>query len=421
MADAFNTMTTLTGLHKEIYGEGPVEAVANFAYLQKNIPFEERAQVGNKYHFPVVLSQEQGFTYSKNNNGAFTLNESIPAEMGDAQVEPSQILLKSTIDYESAFRSAKGGKKAFKDGVGLVVENMRQALQKRVEIELLYGRTGLGAVNAGTTSATTFVISQASWSPGIWSGMKGADLMYIDPTFATARDTSEILAVGVNLNTRTVTTPNAQTLTAADLVFFKGQVEAAGTPVHHSMVGIDKMCTTTSGTLFNISGTTYPDTWLAAPEQTSSGQLTMAKIMAGVSEVVNRGCMEDLVALVSPKAYEVLNSDMAALRRLDASYRFSKVDSGANALTFHGQNGKLEIVPHLFVKWGDVFIFPPSNLVRIGSTDVTFKRPNTAGGESEIYRESTSSAGFELRGYTAQAIVPKRLSWMIKLSGVTYS
>lgn len=419
MADTANTTSTLDGLFLDVIGDGPIRAPANFAWFQKEIPFSERGQSGGVYRFPVVLTNEHGVTRSKANNGAFTINDSVAAELKDAQVEPSQLLLKSVIDYESAFRARDGGKRAFEDAVGLVVKNMVQAIQKHLELDFLYGRTGW-AVEASSAS-TSIVINEEHWSPATFSGMKGARVQVINADFEADEDTDETIA-SVNLGTRTLVVGNAQTLDAGDLLFFYGSVTsgASDTEVHHSMVGIDEMTTHTTGTLFNISSTTYSDTWRAAAEATSTGQLTMAKIMNAVTDVVGRGCLEDLVCLVSPKAFEVLNTDMAALRRLDSGYRHSKVDSGANSLCFYGMNGKLDIVPHLFVKQGDAFIFPPKNLVRIGSTEPTFKRPHT-NGQVEIFREATSSAGFELRLYTAQALVPKRLSWMKKLSGITYA
>lgn len=421
MTDVDNTVTTMASNLKEIYGDGPIPLVPKFAWCRENIEFSQKDLVGGYYHNSVLLSSENGVTYSKPRNGAFAINDSVAAEMGDAKVEPSQILIKATVDYESAYRATKGGKQAFVDTVGLVVQNMVESANKRLEIEFLYGQTGIGAVNANTSGSADLVISAATWSPGIWSGLKGAYVSVIDANFDAAEDTSEKIA-GIAPSTRTITLTNTQTLDAGDLLFFLGQVEAAGggAEVHHSMVGLDKMTTTTSGTLFNINVGTYADTWQAAPEQTSTAQLTMAKIMAGVSEVVNRGCMEDLVCLLSPRAFEVLNSDMAALRRLDGSYRYSKVESGAEKLAFFGQNGKLEIVPHLFVKWGDAFIFPPKRMKRIGSTELSFKRPGM-GGDEPMVREATSNAGFEIRAYTAQAIFPERLNWLVKLSGITYA
>lgn len=419
MADVANTTTTLTGLFKDVLGDGPIQLLPKANWMQRNIEFNEAQMVGGKYRQSVVLTHEHGVTYSKANNGAFALNEAVAAELGDAQIEPSQLVMKSTIDYESAFRAAGGGKKAFADSVGLVIKNMVEALSKRVEIDLLYGQSGIGAIDAATSATTSMVISEASYSPGIWAGIKGGFVQIINSDLAADEDTSEKVA-SFAPSTRTLVVTAAQTLDAGDLVFFLGQVEAAGTPVHHSMVGLNKMATTTTGTLFNINVGTYADSWQAAPEKTSTAQLSMAKVMNAVSELVNRGCMEDLVCLLSPRAYEVLNTDMAALRRLDSSYRHSKADSGSESLCFYGQNGKLEIVPHLYVKWGDTFIMPPKRMKRIGSTEITFKRPG-ANKDQEIFRESTTTAGFELRAYTSQALLPDRLNWIIKLSGLTYA
>lgn len=419
MADAPNTTSTLTGLFKEVLGDGPIKLLPKANWMQRNIDFSEKEQVGGKYRQSVVLTHEHGVTYSKANNGAFALEEAVAAHLGDVQVEPSQHVMKSTIDYESAYRSAKGGKKAFADGVLLVIQNMVESLSKRVEIDLLYGRSGIGVVNAGTSGTAALVVSEASYSPGIYAGIKGAKVHVINAGLAADEDSSEVVASFAPA-TRTLTLTSSLTLDAGDLIYFKGQVEAGGTPVHHSMVGLDSMCTTTTGSLFNVSTTDYADSWQAAPEKTSTGQLTMAKIMAGASELVNRGCMEDLTVLMSPRAYEVLNTDMSALRRVDSSYRFSKVESGSESLCFYGQNGKLEIVPHLYVKWGDAFILPPKQMKRIGATEITFKRPNGSG-DTEIFKESTDVAGFELRAYTSQALLPNRLNWLIKLSGITYA
>jgi hypothetical protein len=421
MSDVPNTTTTLTGLFKEVVGDGPIQLLPKANWCQRNIDFDEKDMVGGKFRQSCVLTHEHGVTYSKANNGAFAINEAVAAVLGDVQIEPSQLVIKAVIDYESAFRASKGGKKAFADSVGLVVNNMTSSLAKRLEIDFLYGQCagGIGLVNAATSSTTALVVSEASYSPGIFSGIKGAYVQLINAAFAADEDTSELVASFAPA-TRTLTVTNNQTLDAGDVIAFLGQIESGSPPVYHSMIGLDAMSTTTSGTLFNINVGTYADSWQAAPEKTSTGQISMAKIMNGVAELVNRGCMEDLVCLLSPRAYEVLNTDMAALRRLDSSYRYSKAESGTESLCFYGQNGKLEIVPHLYVKWGDAFILPPKQMKRIGSTEITFKRPG-ATGDQEIFRESTTTAGFELRAYTAQALLPNRLNWLIKLSGLTYA
>jgi hypothetical protein len=418
MAEAPNTVgsTSLNALIKDVLHDAVVNTVPQHSALQQRIPFTQKN--GRKYLVPVWLTGEHGVTYSKPDNGAFALEESVAAVSQEAQVEPYQIVEKATMSYEAAFRMDGGGRKAHVDGIKAVMENVTDSLRKRVELELLYGQSvyGLGLVNAATTASASLVVSEGSWSPGIWSGMKGAKIAILDDGLASAEDTDEPI-VSVNLATRTITVTNVQTLDAGDVLFFKGAVVAGGTPTWHSMPGLEAIATNT-GTLFNISAATY-ELWKGSTVS-GVGQPTMAKIMNAVSYAVQRGCMEDLIYLCSPRQFEVLNTDLAALRRLDGSYRSSKAESGSESLTFYGQNGKLEIVPHLFVKDGDGFILPPKQMKRLGSTDITFKRPSAGGGDQMVL-ETSAAAGFELRAYTAQSLFCEKPAWLVKLSGITYA
>jgi hypothetical protein len=413
MADSPNTVgsTSLNAIIKDLHG-----AIVNTNYshskLQELIPFEVKN--GRKYLVPVWLTGEHGVTYSKPDNGAFTLEESVAAIAQEAQVEPYQIAEKATMSYEAAFRTDGGGQKAAIDGVTAVMKNVTEQLRKRVEIDLLYGQVGIGTTEASSAS-TSVVIESGSYAAGIWAGMKGAKLAILNSDLAAAEDTDETIST-VNLGTRTLVVGNAQTLDAGDVVFFKGAVTAGSPAVHNSMPGIQKIATNT-GSLFNIDAATY-ELWKGT-EVTSVGTPTMAKILNAVSYAVQRGCMEDLVYVCSPKQFEVLNTDLAALRRLDASYRHSKVESGAESLCFYSQNGKLEIIPHLFCKDGDGFVIPIKRMKRMGSTDITFRRPSANGAEQMVL-ESSAAAGFELRAYTAQSIFCERPAFLVKLSGITY-
>ena len=42
---AYNTVSTLDGLFKVIYGEGPVKAVPEVAILQKEVKFEKSSKI----------------------------------------------------------------------------------------------------------------------------------------------------------------------------------------------------------------------------------------------------------------------------------------------------------------------------------------------------------------------------------------
>jgi hypothetical protein len=94
-------------------------------------------------------------------------------------------------------------------------------------------------------------------------------------------------------------------------------------------------------------------------------------------------------------------TEQAALRQYDYSYRSSVAENGAQEITFHGQNGKVEIVPSIYVKEGYSYVLPMDECTRVGSTDITFRRP---GQGDEFFRELENNAGFELRAYTDQAL-----------------
>lgn len=417
MADSPNTVGTgsLNAIIKDVLHDTVVKTVPEATKLQQMIPLEQKS--GRKYLVPVFLSDEQGITRSRPDNGAFTLEDSVPAVSQEAQVEPYQLVQKATMSYEAAFRTEGGGKRAYIDGVRAVMENMVSSLRKQVEIDLLHGQssTGIGVVNANTTSSTSFVINDATWAPGIWAGAKNSKIAILDAGLATAEDIDESVT-SINLNTKAITVGNAQSLDAGDIVYPKNAVVAGGTPTWNQMPGLQKIITN-SGTLFNIDASQYE--LFRGTTVSGVGTLTVAAVLNLVSYAVARGCMEDLVFLCSPKAFEKLNSTLADLRRLDASYRPSKVESGAENIVLHGQNGKLEIIPHLFMKDGEAFVFPVKQMKRLGATDITFKRPNANGGE-EMIKESAGVAGFELRAYTSQALFCQKPAWTVAASGITY-
>ncbi len=423
MSDTYNTTTTLNAAIKDLH-EDIVKAIPEQSKLQREYPIDTSKMNGRKVLVPVILTNAHGLTRSKANNGAFSLNDAVPMVVGEAQIEPAQLLIKEVVDYESVFRMDNGKASAHKPAVTLVMKAMVDSLSKDVEMDLLYGQSqsGYGVVNAGTSSSTSFVISAATWS-NYWYGANGKFIQIADTLWGADEDTSEKITA-IDPDTRTITVTNAQTLDAGDLLAPLGSVTTNATPssvVYHQMAGVDKIVTNTA-TLFNISASTYPDTW-KGNSVTVTGDPTMGKLMQGVSKVAGAGCNVGLIAWVSPKAYERLNSDFAALRRLDGGYRPSKVESGAESLVFYGQTGRLRVEPHPYVMDGHSFILPDkeSGLVkRYASTDITFRRQGGSGDE-DMAVESSGVAGFELRSYTGQQIFIHKPAWTAKVTGFSYT
>lgn len=160
-----NTTATLSGLFKDVYGDEIKNLMPEVAKLSKMVPFREAEKIGKKFRQPVVLAREHGVTYAAAGDGAFSINTPIAMQMGDAEIDGSQLLLASRIDYEAASK-ASSSKKAFLNGTQHLVETMMESMAHRLEVAMLYGQTGLGKQSAESGSGTdrVYTISTATFA-----------------------------------------------------------------------------------------------------------------------------------------------------------------------------------------------------------------------------------------------------------------
>lgn len=412
------TPSDLTGLFKEVYGDSVINLVPPSAKLVKSVPFIEREkELGNKYHQPVVVTYSHGVTYAAANAGAFALNATVAMSMQDAQVDAPQILLREALAYDAAAKASRGPK-AFVAATELLVETMMESTQKRLEIACWYGATGLGQVSAkSNTNATTEVLtlSVASWAAGIWAGMKNAKLNIYDASgvlISTSTDSVFTISVVDVANRKLTVTGTATGITALDAatlnfdIYFNGAKSA-------EMSGLDKIITNT-GSLFNIDAGVY-ELWKGNSYSAASTALTFGKVLSAISDAVNMGLDEKVTLWVNPKTWANLNSDLAALRRLDGSYKKSKGENGQENITYYGQNGEIEVMSHNIIKQGEAFVIPMKRVKRLGAQDISFKTP---GREDEIFLHLPDNAGFELRTYTDQQIFIETPARTVKITSI---
>ncbi len=355
-----------------------------------------------------MLAYPQGFTHAASGDGAFTLQDAIAGTMKDAQVQGSQIVLKEQIDYELISRALKG-RNAFRDSVGLVIENMQKSFRKRLEASLWYGQSGIGTVASLATN--TITITTAEFAPYIWAGSEGMLIEVFNGT--TSRGTATITAVDIDARTITLNSAPGGT-TGGDLLFFASA--NSGSSVFKECVGIHKILTTTSGTLFNVNVGTY-GLFKGTTYSLGSVAASFAAIRKGISKAVNKGLMEDLKIYVNPKTWDDMMTDLAALRRLPDS-KYEKYSIGAEAIEYYAQNGKAEIVPCGFVKEGYAYGLSVDHWKRVGAVDVVFGDPMF---QDQIFFHIPTKAGVEMRAYTNQAIFSDSPAKSIAFSGIVNS
>ncbi len=391
MSSTANSLQTLNGFFKEAYADKLKELIPDGVKLLNRIKFLSKdKQPGNLYHQPVILGMEHGVTFASSDEDAFNLNPPVAGVVRDAQVKGNPVVMRSLLGYTSASRAALGGQKAFMDATKFLVANMLRSMAKKLEIEMIYGQVGYGQVS--TAVGTLITIATAEWAPGIWAGAEGMPIEIRDATGVTSRGVSEVFSV--DMTNRTITLVSAIPGTVGtDVIWHKG---AYG----NEFPGIHKILSITTGSLFNINVGQY-NLFRGNLFDALGGALSFTKLNQATARAVEKGLDSSLLALVNPRGWSNMLSDQAALRRYDASYSDATIKNGSKSITFYSQNGEIEIEPSIYVKEGYAYLVATEEWFRVGSTDMTFKRP---GQGEEFFRDVENSAAYELRLYSDQAL-----------------
>jgi len=397
-----NSIQTLNGLFKEIYADKLEHLIPEGVKVYNLIKFAQRnKQPGNFYNQPVVLGLEHGLTFAAEDEGAFSLNPAVTGQIKNAQVRGFQMLLRSVMAYDAAYASLGGGAKAFEDGTKFLVANMMKSIVRKVEIALIYGQVGYGAV--ASTSGNAITITTAEWAPGMWAGSEN---MRIEIYSAAGTLRGDCKVISVDMDNRAVTVDALPaSVVATDVLFHFGAKDK-------EMPGIHKIIANASS-LFGISAAQY-SLW-KGNSYPAAGALSFTKLSAALARSVEKGLESSVVCLVNPRTWSTLMTDMAANRRLDSSYKSSISAMGSEVIEFFSQNGKIEIHSSIYVKEGYSYLIAVEDFLRIGSTDITFKQP---GKSDEFFRELENNAGFELRCYTNQSLFCKAPGKQTLISGI---
>lgn len=427
----YNDQTQLTGLFKQVYGNSVIDAFSFAAPLTaKRIKYEESAATGDYYNQPVDLVLEHSITAAATNTTPTYLALNA-GTMQNAQMRGAQLFGRAAVTYEAISRAAGEGKKAFESATKRVVKRLSLSHLKRLEMQILCGQSGIaiGSAISGTSTTRALVVSAETWSAARFSGMVGATLaMTSSAGVATAPVSGaagSFYISSVEPSTRTINiTANSSDATTMDTDWPAGGIlywESNGTITQFGatteMAGLSKWANM-SGTFANIACGTY-DLWNGNIYSTSTGVISFAKLVEAAEMVGAYGAVDKLCAVVSLKAFSVLNTDIAALRQFDSSYKQGDAKVGNTGITFMTSVGELEILPHPLQCDGKIQIFCPSEALRVGSTDITFIQRGS-GGEKLILESSTTPSG-EMRTYSNQALFIEQPRHVVELSGVTFS
>lgn len=409
-----NTLTSLQTAFKYVQEKKLNDLKPNSSIIYDKAPMGEAESLGRKFLVPVVLSYELGFTFG--DGSAFAYNDEVAGVYDELEIDCNPVVLKSRLSIEAADRMAKSDK-AVINHVALRAGQMKASLMRMAEIEMIHGRSGLGTISGNPSVNTTpdpdqatIVFTDATWAPGIWSGMIGA-VLEVRNGSSKVNTNGDLTLVSVDFDNKSIVVSGDNTdltdLADGHKVFFKGAYA-------NGQYGL-KYQLDVSGDLFGIDTSVYE--LRKAQEHTVSGNLTMAEILKGRAKAVSRaGLDEDCYLFVSTLTFESINIDMAALRDLDGSYSSSKAENGSKGITFHGQLGSIEIIAHPMFMEGDAMLIPKSAMKRVGSTDITFKGID---GQEGAWQHLEAYHAYQLTGRFSFQIVIVELAKCVLFKSIT--
>ena len=421
-----NEVSTLNGLYKQRYADKVAKLVPDHVKLYNAVKFETSKKVGDSYNEPVILSLESGFTYGGEDGGLFDLEDAKEFKMKNAKVKARELVLRSAISIGALFRS-QSGEQSIEKAMDLMVGNMLKSMYHRLEVQMFYGQSGLGKTTDAQAPGkidlvggnTVIAIDPSEWAAGIWNGTTNAALnIVMDGSVILDGVTSlpkKYVIAGYSLSDKSVTITGDVTgeLTGTVLdLYFNTAVDKDNNK--NEFIGVHAI-SEEDQLLFSIPNASEPlfqGTVHEVGDSITSAVLSQGQIEIGISKMVEKGLMQEEVSVyVNPKQWDDLLSEQDAKRRPDSSYSTAKAQSGSREIEFFGQNGTIKIKASTFVKEGYAYILCEKDLKRIGSTEVTFKRPD---GE-EFFKLLENKHGVEMRCMTDQALFTARPSSICQL------
>lgn len=356
---------TLQGYFKELYADKIGEARPDQVELTKEIKFNTAQKLGNKFNQPISLTYDHGVTYGGVQGGAFNYASAISAETENAEVQAATMIMRGLIADDAINAAMNGDKAAFGDLTKYKVRDLLASAYKKYEQQMWYGGMGLGVV--ASTGASDVVVTLAEFAPAIWIGAENM-VIHIYSSAGVSRGTATVTAVDLSSRTLTLSALPAGTV-ATDVIYEEG---AKG----KEFIGIHKIISATTGTIFGIDVTSYA-LWRGNTYSAASGALTFAKVQEAFIPAVNKGGSGKYCLYVNPSSWASLLTEQVD-QRIFHEGAISTYDQGAGKLMFKMHNIEVEIKASPYVKEGYAFGLAMNTFSRIGACDIRFKQ-GTAG------------------------------------------
>ena len=388
----------------------------------------KKGRLGRTYNWPVVLKNEQGFTFAKAGAGEVTLNSTAPGKIEEATTDGFQMFGWCGIDYETAAKGANS-RQSFVDSVGHIVESLHLSAMRKIECLGWYGQSGLAVVesvsytNDADATNDYIVISKATWAPAMWVGAEGTHIDLHTSVFGASPITTDAIISKVDIpNRRLYLTTSAGAEcddlsggAAGNIVAFAGAIVGNATPanvVYNEQKGIDKILGTNT-TLFGITCASY-SLWQANQYAVGSTSMSVEAVQDMVGAAISKG-MEGKVSLyLNPASVAKMITDFGGLRRF-LKDDGSKYVIGASDIEIFCQGVIVSIVSHPFIWEGSGYCFNPEIFARVQAYPLSSKVP---GRGDDLFQLTPGKGSYSMQLYSNEVLTTDAPCQGVSLSGI---
>jgi ribosomal protein S11 len=419
-----NTFTQLNESYKILYADRLKYLLPeNFRY-HRDVG-TKKGRLGRYYAFPLVLKQEQGFTYAKYDSGEVTFNDTVPGIIKEAIAYGYQLFGWCGIDFETAAKGANS-KTSFVDSVGHIIESLYLAAQRRIEISGWYGQAGLARVSAVDNSADYVTITDATWAPAMWIGAEGAWIKFSDHTTtdysatitnATCLKISKVDMANKRLYLTTTGDGDATTtsIAAGNIISFYNTVTENATPasvVHAETQGIHAVLAGPT-TLYGLTRASY-SLLQGTSVAVGSTVMSLEAVQDAAAQGISKGMEGKVNLYLNPASVAKMITDFGGLRRF-MSQEGNKYTVGANDITIHCQGLLVSIVAHPFIWEGYGYMFNPEIFKRIQAYPLSSKVP---GRGDDLFHLTDGKGSYSMQLYSNEGLACDAPCQAVYFSGI---
>lgn len=406
------TLSTLAGDLKTVYGSMLVQVLPDAAMMQKKFPLSDSADyplVGDYFSALIGLQFPWGFSFlGQGYEGTATnttLGDALAGQTQPAKIYPCTTVLTDNLAYQILDRAnSSGSKQAVLSALSYTGKQMAIIMRNVLELQLLHGREGIGIVTAnGGGGPFVLTLDPASTSPGILSLLIGARLQFVqaDNTSSRTANSTTVYLTCTSVDLSDVNNPkitvtmtgaaNGAAIANTDLVYIAGTrgVTTGAADInlpHYEQIGLGLQLKELTASIFGISKAAYIG-WVANQIPTI-GAFSPSVLMQAAQKSMSRGGeLGEYLAVCSPAQWAVLNSALATnevYNQQAPSFAIQKKTGTEDIVIKHG-GISIEVMAHPLQKDGQFYVVPISEVKRIGSVDLTFAVPGQPEGQEYYY------------------------------------